>query len=167
LAGVISDYFNALNGVKQGGVISPISFCIYIEDLLVSLSQLGDGCCIAGKFVGAIDYTHDIILISPTPLHMRKLLFSCDSYTNEFDIIFNASKSKFLVCIPGKLRSRPLFNTLSLNGCLFYIGGRSIENVTSYYHLWHIISDYKDDVLQRRCNFNVQANNIFVFQDTR
>jgi len=38
-AGVISDYFNALNGVKQGGVISPIFFCLYIDDLLVSLSQ--------------------------------------------------------------------------------------------------------------------------------
>jgi len=38
-AGVTSDYFNALNGVKQGGVISTILFCIYIDDLLVSLSQ--------------------------------------------------------------------------------------------------------------------------------
>jgi len=76
-------------------------------------------------------------------------LFSCDSYANEFDIIFNASKSKFLVCIPGKLWS--MFNNLNLNGCLFYIGGRPIENVTSYFHLGHIInchSDDKDDVLQ-------------------
>jgi len=33
-AGVMSDYFNALNGVKQG----PILFCIYIDELLVNLS---------------------------------------------------------------------------------------------------------------------------------
>jgi len=46
---------------------------------------------------------------------------SCDSYANEFNIIFNAWKSKFLVCIPSKLRS--MFNNLNLNGCLFYIGG--------------------------------------------
>jgi len=64
---------------------------------------------------------------------MRQLLFSCDSYANEFDIIFNASKSKFLVCIPGKLRN--MFNNLNLNGCLFYIGVRPIENVISYSHL--------------------------------
>jgi len=44
-------------------------------------------------------------LISPTPLSMRKFFFTCDSYANKFDIIFNASKSKFLVCIPGKLQS--------------------------------------------------------------
>jgi len=114
-------YFNALNDVKQGGVISPILLYIYIDDLLVSLSQLGVGCYTAGNFFGAIIYADDIVLISPTPLGMRKLLFSCDSYANEFDIIFNASKSKFLVCIPGKLRSRPMLNNLNLNVCLFIL----------------------------------------------
>ena len=166
-AGVVSDYFNALNGVKQGEVISPILFCIYIDDLLVSLSQLGVGCYIAGNFVGAIAYADDIVLISLTPMGMRKLLFSCDTYASDFDIIFNASKSEFLVCIHGKLRS--MFNNFNLNGCLFYIGGRPIENVTSYSHLGHIInchSDDNDDVLQRRCNFTVQANNVFCFFKT-
>jgi len=59
-----------------------------------------------------------------------------------------------------------MFNNLNLNGCLFYIGGSPIENVTSYFYLGHIInchSDDKDDVLQRRCNFMVQANNVFCF----
>jgi len=31
--GLASDYFAALNGVKQGGMISTILFCIYIDDL--------------------------------------------------------------------------------------------------------------------------------------
>jgi len=124
-------------------VISPILFCIYIDDLLVSLSQLGVGCYIAGNFVVTIVYADDIVLISPTPLSMIKLLFSCDSYANEFHIILNASQSKFLVCIPGKLRS--IFNNLNLNGCLFYISGRPIKNVTSYSHLGHIINYHSDD----------------------
>jgi len=76
-----------------------------------------------------------------------------------------ASKSKFLVCIPGKLRS--MFNNLNLNGCLFIlVRCRPIENVTSYFHLGHIInchSDDKDDVLQRRCNFTCQSNNVYLF----
>jgi len=70
-------------------------FCIYFDDLLVSLSQLGVGCYNAGNFVGAIACADDIVLISPTPLSMRNLLFTCDSYANEFDILFNASMSKF------------------------------------------------------------------------
>jgi len=114
---VMSDYFNALNGVKQGGVICPIVFCIYIDDLLVSLSQLRVGCYIVGNFVGAIVYTDDIILISPTPLGMRKLLFTCNSYANKFDILLNARESKCLACIPGKLRR--MFNNLNLKWVSF------------------------------------------------
>ena len=154
--GVMSDYFNALNGMKQGGVVSPILFCIYIDDLLVSTSETGVGCYIASKFVGAIAYADDIVFISPTPLGMRKLLLSCDTYANEFDILFNTNKSKFLLCIPQKLRSI----LSNLKGCLFYIGGRCIENVSLYSHLGHIINckfDDKDDILQRKNNFIRQA----------
>ena len=31
-ASLYSDYYTALNGVKQGGVISPVLFCIYIDN---------------------------------------------------------------------------------------------------------------------------------------
>jgi hypothetical protein len=161
-AGVMSGYFNALNGVKQGGVVSPVLFCIYIDDLLVSLSQTGVGCYMAGIFVGAIAYADDIVLISPTPLGTRKLLLTCETFANEFDILFNANKSKFLVCTSGKLRS--MFS--NLKGCLFYIGGSVIENVSSYSHLGHIINyqfNDKDDILQRKSHFTGQANNVFCF----
>jgi len=38
---VVPDLFTAYNGVKQGGVISPVLLCIYIDDLLVHLSLSG------------------------------------------------------------------------------------------------------------------------------
>ena len=34
-----SDSFGVSNGVKQGGVLSPIFFCIYIDNLLMSLKK--------------------------------------------------------------------------------------------------------------------------------
>jgi len=43
-AGPVSDYFHVSNGVKQGGVICTILFCVYIEDLLLRLSSSGVGC---------------------------------------------------------------------------------------------------------------------------
>ena len=39
-----SDSFGVSNGVKQGGVLSPILFCIYIDNLLMSLKKNDIGC---------------------------------------------------------------------------------------------------------------------------
>jgi hypothetical protein len=60
-ADLMSSYFNALNSVKQGGVMSPILFCIYMDDLLLRLGSSGDGCYIGLNFVGALAYADDIV----------------------------------------------------------------------------------------------------------
>jgi len=42
--------FKVLNGVKQRAIISPIMFCVYIDDLLLSLKTSGVGCYL-GNFL--------------------------------------------------------------------------------------------------------------------
>jgi len=97
MAGISSTYFQALNGVKQGGVVSPVLFCIYIDDLLKRLSASGVGCCLGSNFVSALTYADDIVLVAPTRFAMRKMIVISDMYVLQYDIIFNAQKSKFLV----------------------------------------------------------------------
>ena len=41
---------NLLNGVRQGGVASPVMFCVYIDELLSGLRDKGVGCWL-GKFL--------------------------------------------------------------------------------------------------------------------
>ena len=64
--GIVSDYFLAINGVKQGGVSSPVLFCLYIDGLLVALSKAGVGCYIGEYFVRALAYVDDIVLLAPS-----------------------------------------------------------------------------------------------------
>jgi len=43
---ITSDYFSVVNGVKQSAVLSPVLFCVYIDDLLLLLKKAGCGCYI-------------------------------------------------------------------------------------------------------------------------
>ena len=60
-----SRWFIANNGVKQGGVLSPVLFCVYIDGLLMSLYRAGLGCYISHMFVGALAYADDLVLLAP------------------------------------------------------------------------------------------------------
>ena len=76
--GLLSSPFYAVNGVKQGRVLSPVLFCIYIDGLLTKLLDSDVGCYMGEDFLGALGYADDIVLIAPSPSAMRKLLAISD-----------------------------------------------------------------------------------------
>jgi len=98
--GVYSNKFSVKNGVKQGGILSPVLFCIYFDGLLCRLAKTNIGCFIGNIFVGALAYADDVVLLAPTPHAMRILLAVCDAYADEYQVVFNAKKSKCIVCSP-------------------------------------------------------------------
>ena len=89
--------FNVSNGVKQGGVLSPILFNVYIDELLNCLKNSGVGCYIGHIFVGSLAYADDISLLAPTRYAACKMLDICKSFSDEFDILFNPNKSKLII----------------------------------------------------------------------
>lgn len=139
--GVMSNYFVAANGVKQGGVLSPVLFCIYIDNLLYSLKQAGIGCFIGSNFVGSLAYADDLVLLAPSPSALRKMLLICDAYALEYNILFNASKSKCIVVLPPSRR----YLTTIVKTCTFYVGGCEIEIVDSWLHLGNTFNCRLDD----------------------
>jgi hypothetical protein len=156
--GAVSDYFSAVNGVKQGAVLSPVLFCIYVDDLLLLLSKAGVGCFIGPNFVGALAYADDIVLIAPTPTALRRLLAICESYARDYCISFNSLKTKGLVIIPRERRD--LF--VHVEDLVFFIDDKPISIVKSFSHLGHLInSDLSDDddIAKRRNDFIGQLNN--------
>ena len=51
-----SAQFGIVNGTRQGSVLSPGFFSVYIDELLVKLRKSGVGCHIGGRFFGAAGY---------------------------------------------------------------------------------------------------------------
>ena len=122
--GIYSNCFNVANGVKQGGIISPVLFCVYLDVLLGALRDAGVGCFIGHMFVGALAYADDIVLLAPSARAMRKLLLVCDEFAGNYSVKFNANKSKCLTFCSNRCR-----RVNSVEWPDFVIGGSSIENV--------------------------------------
>jgi len=105
-----------------------VMFCVYIDDLLVQLARIGVGCFIGRKFVGALAYADDIVLVAPTASALRKMLAVCDNYATEYYMAFNAHKSKCMVLLPSVCR----YLAHELGNCVFTIGNRPMEYVDIY-----------------------------------
>ena len=125
----VSSTFQCSNGVKQGGVLSPVLFCTYMDALLSRLKTLGLGCHIGRHYVGAVCYADDLTLISPTRSAAQAMLDACDRFAREYDVIFNGTKSVSIV-----VNSRHCVNASDLT-----LHGQCIPRMNSSVHLGHHI----------------------------
>ena len=92
----VSQSFSVQNGVKQGGVLSPVLYNIYTDNLLEKLKKSGFGCHIKGEFSGALAYADDLVLLCPTLYGLKSMISICEQYATDFDIAFNPKKSKLM-----------------------------------------------------------------------
>ena len=100
LGGKRSTSFKLSNGTRQGSVLSPLLFSVYLDDLLVQLRQLQLGCHIGGWWYGAMGYADDLILLSPNREVLQTMVKVCEKYGKGHNLVFSSdprpAKSKGL-----------------------------------------------------------------------
>ena len=100
----VSQYFRISNGVRQGGILSPKLFALYMNGLYGALSHCKAGCYINKQCMNHILYGDDTCVIAPTAIALQKLLDVCFEYSIANDLLFNPVKSMFIVFKPCRFK---------------------------------------------------------------
>ena len=128
----VSNSFVVTNGVRQGGILSPLLFNVYMDGLSSSLSNTPTGCAIGGVMVNHIMYADDLVIISPSVKGLQRLLHVCAVYGQTHDILFNDDKT---VCMFMPVKSSFYINTPAL-----FLNGRRLTFTVKYKYLGTLIT---------------------------
>ena len=93
--------FRVSNGVKQGGILSPMLFNVYMDQLSIRLNRSGIGGDIGGHLINYLCYADDLCLISLSSAGKQSLLDICNSYAIEHVLTYNSNKS-YSLCFKTK-----------------------------------------------------------------
>ena len=134
---ITSGSFNVSNGVRQGGILSPLFFNVYVDDLSVQLNKLNIGCISKDMIINHLMYADDLVLISPSTAGLQQLIDICQRFGIAHDIIFNPKKSAVMFFKPN--------DSINLNYPQFILNSESISSVVEYRYLGCIICDNLSD----------------------
>ena len=91
--GEYSDPFPVLQGVRQGGVLSPHFYKTYINPLLLDLEKANLGVFIGTIYVGCPTCADDLLLMSKYPWELQIMLDKCYRNSSRNKCTFHPTKS--------------------------------------------------------------------------
>ena len=151
----LSELFYVTNGVRQGGILSPYLFSIYIDDLSTELNCIRVGCVMGDMLINHILYADDIVLLSPSSRGLNELIKCCEKYGISHSIIFNVDKCAIM---NFKSERMPKFNIPD-----FKLNAEVIRVVDNFKYLGHILTcNMKDDkdIARQRKKIFIQGNTL-------
>jgi len=90
--GCVSTFFKLTAGVRQGGVLSPVLFAIFIDCLALKVKAANLGCYLSTNCACIFLYADDIMLLAPTVSGLQSLLNVCVAELADIDMSLNAKK---------------------------------------------------------------------------
>ena len=96
-----SSVFGIKNGVRQGAVLSPPLFNLYIDDIHQKLNESGFGCQIEDLYCGCYAYADDISLIAPSREALQEMINMTSSKKVDYQLTFSIKKLIFFFLLVG------------------------------------------------------------------
>ena len=95
--GIETDFFDVHDGVKQGCVLSPVSFCIFIHEFTKLLQKHDVGVRIHNVCVGSLFWADDVVLLANNENELNRMLNLAAQFANDWKLSFNHDKSNVLI----------------------------------------------------------------------
>jgi len=96
LNGSLTDWFSVNTGLKQGCIISPLLFNIYINELIDAIKALNVGIDIGNEKVCILLYADDVVFLCENEKDLQKMLNTLESWCYSNKINVNLEKSKIV-----------------------------------------------------------------------
>jgi hypothetical protein len=142
--GYYTQWFNVLSGVKQGCLLSPLLFNLFIDDLTQKIKDLKCGVPFENKQLPILLYADDIVLLSDTEKGLQLMLNTLNTWCEENNMLVNLEKSKIMHFRKGPKTTKSCFK--------FKLGKDVMDFVSEYKYLGLIITEFND--------YNVTAKHI-------
>ena len=122
--------FDVNQGVRQGCVLSPLLFNIFIADLAKKLDVVDGKVKVNNTEISSIFWADDIVMFSESENGLRTMIKILEEYVSENKLKINVDKTKVMIFNKtGRLMKR-----------IYHINGKQLENVRSYKYLGFLLT---------------------------
>ena len=133
LNGSLTESFMVSSGVKQGDIISPLLFSLYLNDLATGIKSLNCGVEINDITLAILLYADDIVLIAPDEHSLQKMLSFVNEWCRKWRMAINTDKTQIVHFRPSR-SSRTNYS--------FSLGDHALSIVSHYKYLGVIFDEH-------------------------
>ena len=102
-----SELFVVTKGTRQGSILSPHIFAIFINKLLEELKKLNSGLRIGDVQLESFAYAGDVSLFSSTVTGLQNLVDACYYYSEKWIFNFDIKKLKCMTVGVNRFKNEP------------------------------------------------------------
>ena len=128
----ITNYFVSNQGVKQGCILSPTLFNIFLSDLqhITEQTECDPVQITTNKKLGCLIWADDLLLLSKSEIGLKHMLDELKSYTEKNGLTLNIKKTKAIIFNKSGRHIRRLF----------FFGDKKIETTRKYKYLGFMVT---------------------------
>ncbi len=139
--GFKSPWFNVNTGLKQGCLLSPVLFYLFINDLVDEIKQSVKGVNIGDEWIVVLLYADDICILAENEADLQKALNIVHDRCTRWNMIVNTDKTQIV-----HFRTQSKERT----GFMFIYGEQNINVMSQYKYMGLILNEHLDYFLMAK-----------------